>query len=208
MYIIVFILLYISNTINIKLNRYVYITSIWQGYHITVMSYATVVTAPAVVNPETVTVHLERDPATATATATATAENEYWPLTFEAVRGCDLTYFGCDHSADMVRDGMRAILITGQEPRFKNKEMNVWKYLSEYSPPSDRGFMFSAGDDTVVSAVQNNMETGHSGCSMGWTMRQIEFIAKNGVPAHRNTYLNRRREQQQAMRREQCNCRE
>lgn len=165
------------------------------------MSSATVVSTPAVVAPESVTVHLERDPASASA-----AENEYWPLTFEAVRDCDLTYFGCNYSAVMVRDGMRAVLITGEEPRFKNKEMNIWKYLSEYSPPADRGFMFSANDDIVVSAVQNNMEIGHSGCSMGWTMRQIEFIAKNGVPAHRNTYLNRRRQQQQAIRREQCNC--
>lgn len=163
---------------------------------------STACASATVVAPESVTVHLERAP------PGSTSGEEYWPLTFEAVRDCDLTYFECNYSASMVRDGMRAIIITGEESRFKNKEMNVWKYLSEYSPPADRGFMFSAGDDTVVSAVQNNMEIGHSGCSMGWTMRQIEFIAKNGIPAHRNTYLNRRRQQQQAIRREQCNCRD
>ena len=91
----------------------------------------------------------------------------------------------------MVRDGMRAILRAGELPEIKTKEINVWKYLSEYSPPEGRGFMFSAGDSDIVSLVQNQMETGHSGCSMGWTMRNIEFIAKNGIPAHRLMFLNR-----------------
>jgi hypothetical protein len=141
--------------------------------------------ATASANPESVTVHLERAPS-----ASASGE-EYWPLTLDAVRDCDLSYLNDDHSADMVRDGMRAILRTGESPEVKAKEINVWKYLSEYSPPSGRGFMFSAGDDNIVSSVQNNMETGHSGCSMGWTMRNIEFIAKNGLPAHRLMFLNR-----------------
>jgi len=86
---------------------------------------------------------------------------------------------------------MRAILRASELPEIKDKEINVWKYLSEYSPPSGRGFQFSAGDDNIVSLVQNQMETGHSGASMGWTMRNIEFIAKNGLPAHRQMFLNR-----------------
>jgi hypothetical protein len=36
------------------------------------------------------------------------------------------------------------------------------------------------------------MEIGHSGASMGWTMRNIEFIAKNGIPAYRTQILNSR----------------
>ena len=140
-------------------------------------------TASATATPESVAVHLERAP--------SAAGEEYWPLTFDAVRDCDLSYLNDDHSADMVRDGMRAILRAGESPEVKPKEINVWKYLSEYSPPSGRGFMFSGGDDNIVSLVQNHMETGHSGCSMGWTMRNIEFIAKNGLPAHRLMFLNR-----------------
>ena len=127
-------------------------------------------------------------PATATATAT-----DSWPLTFEAVRDCDLSYFNDKWSEDMVRDGMRAILRAGELPEIKIKEINVWKYLSEYSPPNSRGFQFSAGDDDIVTLVQNQMETGHSGASMGWTMRNIEFIAKNGLPAHRERFINSRR---------------
>jgi hypothetical protein len=148
----------------------------------------------SVVAPESVAVELERSPA-----AAATAE--YWPLTLEAVEACDLSYMNDTWSEDMIRDGMRAIIRVGQLPNIREKEINVWKHLSQYSPPSDRGFMFSSGDDNIVTLVNNNMEVGHSGCSMGWTMRQIEFIAKNGVPTHRETFLENRRRRLEEQRR-------
>jgi hypothetical protein len=113
----------------------------------------------------------------------------YWPLTIRSVSKCDLSYFNDKWSEDMIRDGMRAIIRAGELPQVKSKEINVWKYLSEYSPPEGRGFQFSAGDDDIVSLVQYQMEVGHSGGSMGWTMRNIEFIAKNGLPAHRELFL-------------------
>lgn len=138
-----------------------------------------------VIAPESVAVHLERNP---------TPEEEYWPLTFVAVRDCDLSYLNDKWSEDMIRDGMRAILRANEDTSIKTREINVWKYLSQYSPPDGRGFMFSAGDDRIVSQVQSHMETGHSGGSMGWTMRQIEFIAKNGLPAHRKLFLENRRQ--------------
>jgi hypothetical protein len=115
----------------------------------------------------------------------------YWPLTLDDVRDCDLSYLNDKLSEDMIKDGMRAILRTNAIPEVMAKEISVWKYLSEYSPPDGRGFMFSAGDDSIVSLVHNEMEVGHSGASMGWTMRNIEFIAKNGLQAHREMYLTR-----------------
>lgn len=135
----------------------------------------------ATVAPESVsvTVPVERAPG-------------YWPLTLDEVTYCDLSYLNDDHSAGMIRDGMRAIIRVGEMPDIKTKEINVWKYLSEYSPPSNLGFMFSHGDNNIVTQVQNQMETGHSGASMGWTMRNIEFIAKNGLPEHRTRILNSR----------------
>jgi hypothetical protein len=133
---------------------------------------------------------------------TATATPVYWPETQSLINECDLSYVNDKWSEDMIRDGMRAILITGDLPQVKSKEINVWKYLSEYSPPPHRGFQFSAGDDAIVTLVQDNMKIGHSGCSMGWTMRQIEFIAKNGLSAHRAMFLSRIR----PVRREQCDC--
>jgi hypothetical protein len=123
------------------------------------------------------------------ASASASTADMYWPLTVRTVSECDLSYLNDKWSEDMIRDGMRAILRAGQLPQVKSKEINVWKYLSEYSPPDGRGFQFSAGDDDIVSLVQYQMEVGHSGCSMGWTMRNIEFIAKNGLPAHRELFL-------------------
>ena len=149
--------------------------------HSFVMSVATTVA------PESVSVavpsHLERP----------VSEEEYWPLTLDAVRDCDLSYLNDKWSEEMIKDGMRSILRVGQLPEVLNKEINVWAYLSNYSPPADRGFMFSYGDDRIVTLVGDNMETGHSGCSMGWTMRNIEFIAKNGLPAHREMILKNRR---------------
>ena len=141
----------------------------------------------SVVAPESVAVELERSPA-------AAAGAEYWPLTLDAVQACDLSYMNDKWSEDMIRDGMRSIVRTGQLPQVGTDAKSVWTYLSKYSPPADRGFMFSYGDDRIVTLVGDNMETGHSGSSMGWTMRNIEFIAKNGVPAHREMFLNRQRQ--------------
>ena len=96
-------------------------------------------------------------------------------------------------SEDMIKDGMRSILRVGQLPEIRDKEISVWTYLSKYSPPADRGFQFSYGDDRIVTLVGDHMEIGHSGTSIGWTMRNIEFIAKNGLPAHREMFLKSRR---------------
>lgn len=143
------------------------------------------VMSTSVVAPESVSVHLEHNPDNTQATA------EYWPLTHEAVDACDLSFLKDSLSEDMIKDAMRSIVLVGQLPDIKTKEINVWKYLSQYSPPADRGFMFSYGDDEIVTLVGDHMRVGHSGASMGWTMRQIEFIAKNGIPTYRNTFLRR-----------------
>jgi hypothetical protein len=121
------------------------------------------------------------------------SEEQYWPLTLDAVRDCDLSYMNDKWSEDMIKDGMRSILCVGQLPEVRDKEISVWTYLSKYSPPADRGFQFSYGDDRIVTLVGDHMEIGHSGTSIGWTMRNIEFIAKNGLPAHREMFLKSRR---------------
>ena len=154
----------------------------------TVAAFATATATATAIAPESVSVHMERPPVS----ENTDSKNQYWPLTLDTVNQCDLSYMNDRHSEDMIRDGMRSIVRVGQLPEVSNKEINVWKYLSQYSPPSDRGFMFSYGDDRIVTLVGDNMETGHSGASMGWTMRNIEFIAKNGLPAHRAIILNSR----------------
>lgn len=114
-----------------------------------------------------------------------------WPLTLADANALDLSYMNDSWATDNLRDGLRAVIRANALPNIKSREINVWKYLSEYSPPSDHGFMFSAGDSDIVTLVQDQMEIGHSGGSMGWTMRNIEFIAKNGLPAHREMYRNK-----------------
>ncbi len=147
----------------------------------------TVMSSSAIVNPESVSVAVSSSP------AVNSNKDEYWPRTLDAVRDCDMSYLNDKWSEDMIRDGMRAIIRVGKLPEVQNKEIDVWTYLSNYSPPGDRGFMFSYGDDRIVTLVGENMETGHSGASMGWTMRNIEFIAKNGLPAYRAMILHNRR---------------
>jgi hypothetical protein len=123
----------------------------------------------------------------------AVPDSEYWPMTASAANAWDLSYMNDSLATSNLRDGLLAVVRATESPTVKTKEIDVWKYISNYSPPSERGFMFSGGDDWIITLVQNEMEVGHSGASMGWTMRNIEFIAKNGLPAHRNMYLNRSR---------------
>jgi hypothetical protein len=140
----------------------------------------TTMASESIVAPESVSVAVASD-------------SEYWPRTASAANAWDFSYMNDSLSTSNLRDGLLAVVRAAESPAVKTKEIDVWKYLSNYSPPSDRGFMFSGGDDWIITLVQNEMEVGHSGCSMGWTMRNIEFIAKNGLPAHRDMYLNRSR---------------
>jgi len=146
-----------------------------------------IVMSSSTVAPESVVVELERPPSTVF--EPSTLFEEYWPLTLDTVRNCNLSYIHGDWDRAMIRDGLNAVVLVSELPQIQKKEIEVWKYLSQYSPPEDRGFMFSAGDDNIISLVQNKMTVGHSGYSMAWVMRHIEFIAKNGLPAHRKMIL-------------------
>ena len=107
------------------------------------------------------------------------------PNTIEEVNNLDLNYIE-RWERDMIKDGMRAIVRTNNV--LKEREIDTWTYLSNFSPPAGKGFMFC--DDEIVSIIQREMETGHSGSSLAWTMRVIELIAKEGLPALQ-TYFNK-----------------
>jgi hypothetical protein len=70
------------------------------------------------------------------------------------------------HEAAMLADAYNAVRVTESWENFRNF--------------SEQSFMFSGS--TWLNAVQAEMKMmdGHSGSSYGWTMRVIEFIAKNG----------------------------
>lgn len=106
------------------------------------------------------------------------------PKTLSELNALDLSFMKDSWSADMIRDGMRAVIMS--EEGLPSHQKDVWKYLHDYSPPEGKGFMFC--DDTVVSRIGTKMEVGHSGTSFGWTMRNLEFIAKNGLDAYREKF--------------------
>jgi len=107
------------------------------------------------------------------------------PKTLSEVNDLDLSFMKDRWNADMIKDGMRAILKIEEE--LPSNERDIWKYLYNYSPPESEGFMFC--DDKIVSKIGNKMEVGHSGTSFGWTMRNLEFIAKNGLREYRKKFL-------------------
>ena len=115
------------------------------------------------------------------------AAEEKYPRTQIEVTEFDLSFINDSWCADMLRDGMNAIVLAQNDPKINKKEIDVWTYLSTYEPPSGEGFMFSRGD-MVVSCVQSNMQTGHSGNSMAFTMRQLQLLAKIGISKYRDSF--------------------
>ena len=109
-----------------------------------------------------------------------------WPKTRSQVLECDLSYMKSEWEADMIRDGMMAIVESCESSSLKDRCVGAWEYMSSYSPPSGTGFMFS--DDPIVNEIGRYMKIGHSGTSYGYTMRHLEFIAKNGMNKHREAY--------------------
>lgn len=70
--------------------------------------------------------------------------------------------------AEMLADADKAIT-----------ECDLWGWLLEYTPGETGGFMF--GNHPNLTRINNAMKYGgHSGSSYGWTMRQMEYIAKHG----------------------------
>ncbi len=54
-----------------------------------------------------------------------------------------------------------------------------WEFLKNYTPDEGRGFMFSS--HPTLGKISEKLDVGHSGSSYGWVMRNVEYIAKNGL---------------------------
>jgi hypothetical protein len=120
--------------------------------------------------------------------AEAEEEESKYPRSLQEVAALDLSFLGDKWAADMLRDAMNAVVLSQENTEIIRQEIDVWTYLSTYEPPRGEGFMFSRGD-TVVESVQYNMQVGHSGGSMAMTMRQLQLLAKIGLPEYRDAYL-------------------
>jgi hypothetical protein len=76
-----------------------------------------------------------------------------------------------EHSRVMLKNAHQAITST-----------EYWDYMRTFN---EQSFMFS--NNPAVSKIMTKMTElgydGHSGCSFAWTMRHMEFLAKNGKQA-------------------------
>jgi len=118
---------------------------------------------------------------------TPRAEESKYPRSLQEVAALDLSFLDDTWAADMLRDAMNAVVLSQEKPEIIQQKIDVWTYLSTYEPPRGEGFMFSRGD-LVVESVQYNMQVGHSGCSMAYTMRHLQLLAKIGFPQYREGY--------------------
>ena len=82
-----------------------------------------------------------------------------------------------------VIDGIEAVIKTTQQ-----RELCMWTYLRDNPPDESRGYMFT--NNSVFNAIMNNMQVGHSGTSYGWTMRNLQYIASNGMDAYVAEFTN------------------
>jgi hypothetical protein len=62
-----------------------------------------------------------------------------------------------------------------------------WDFLKSYTPAENSGFMFSS--DPMLDKIGAKLDQAHSGASYGYTMRQMEYIAKNGLEAYKNIWV-------------------
>ena len=86
-----------------------------------------------------------------------------------------LTRFG-DNEIAMIQAGIDAV--TGAE---------MWDWLKTYEPDEGKGFMYSDHPNLdKINDRMNRLYGGHSGSSYGWTMRQLQYIAKNGFDSYVN----------------------
>ena len=81
------------------------------------------------------------------------------------------------HSCQMVTSAYRVI-----------RQLEGWHILANFTEES---FMFAQNPNVcrLMDAVAAAYSGGHSGSSMGFTMRQLEYISNNGFSNYKNAYL-------------------
>jgi len=81
----------------------------------------------------------------------------------------DLSFITCKSSREYIEDAINAMNITE----------GAWEWMKEYNPPEDKGFSWSTCN--MQNKVCNAMiyYNHHSGCSMAFTLRALQAIAKN-----------------------------
>lgn len=79
-------------------------------------------------------------------------------------------------------------------------QTNMWNWLREFEPLSSNGFMFSPDQElNIIESMMHSSEApvqvGHSGASFGLTMRNLKYIANNGIEMYQELYLKNKENQ-------------
>ena len=65
-----------------------------------------------------------------------------------------------------------------------------WKYLHDYNPPSTEGFLWSQNIDLcLLMGIIDKEYNGHSGGSLAFTMRRMQFISVYGYNEFKNEWV-------------------
>jgi hypothetical protein len=88
-------------------------------------------------------------------------------------------FIPCEHTRHMVCTAYKAV-----------HDMDEWDFIRRYNPSVSTGYVSDTNNriNAIQDRIDQEYQGGHSGGSMGGTMRIIQFIAKNGLNAFIQTY--------------------
>ena len=81
-----------------------------------------------------------------------------------------------------------------------SKSNEYVELLREFEPLASKGFMFSPDQELniiekMMDSSEASVQVGHSGASFALTMRNLKFIANNGLDAYKELYLKNKENQ-------------
>ncbi len=92
--------------------------------------------------------------------------------------------FSDEHSRDYLKSAHQTI-----------SRCELWNWLRNFEPQEGKGFMFSEGVSELErlkdELFKDPVNGGHSGASYSITMRNMEYIAKNGYSAYKTMILSK-----------------
>lgn len=102
------------------------------------------------------------------------------PLLSEFYIDHDFSWIIQDSNRDIIKSAYRCIT-----------RLHKWKFMQEFEPRQAEGFM-GCSHPTVVDIMTNindEYDTGHSGASLAYTMRTMQKIARIGLEKFKQDYL-------------------
>jgi hypothetical protein len=81
---------------------------------------------------------------------------------------------------NFIEDERTKLMLSSAYNTISNMEM--WQFLKKYELDITKGFIFNINNEInkIQSQININYDDLHSGCSLGFTMQHMNYIAKNG----------------------------